>query len=337
MSKALAGCFIMLCLFPGSFLNAQVSSALSGVVLDTTGAVIPGAEVTATNTETNAAVTVTTNFEGRFRFVSLAVGDYSLRISKSGFREAVLPNVRLVVGQEATTAITLQVGEIRQDLIEIVDPVRLISLTQDISGLVDERAVKDLPLNGRSYDLLLPLNPGVVNFTSEKTGGAGVSNSTSGNNFAVSGNRPQQNLFLLNGVEFTGAAENNMQPGGASQQLLGVEAVREFNVLRDSYGAQFGKHPGAQVLIATQSGTNRLHGSLYEFLRNSALDAPNYLDPGSAPPFERNQFGAAAGGPLRQDSTFLFVNYEGLRQRLNQTAATFVPDQASRAAAAAAV
>ena len=111
--------------------------------------------------------------------------------------------------------------------------------------------MKDLPLNGRSYDELLTLNPGVVNFTWEKTGGIGVSNSTVGNNFAVSGNRPQQNLFLLNGVEFTGAAENNMQPGGTSQQLLGVDAVREFNLLRDSYGAEYGKRPGAQVLIVT--------------------------------------------------------------------------------------
>src|SRR6202011_5296967 len=141
--------------------------------------------------------------------------------------------------------------------------------TSDISGLVGARQIKELPLNGRSYDLLLPLNPGIVNFTSEKTGGTGISNSTTGNNFSVSGNRPQQNLFLLNGVEFTGAAENNMQPGGPSENLLGVEAVREFNVLRDSYGAEYGKRPGAQVTIVTQSGTNDWHGSVYEFLRNN--------------------------------------------------------------------
>lgn len=205
--------------------------------------------------------------------------------------------------------------------------------TQDISGLVGETQVKELPLNGRSYDLLLTLNPGVVNFTSEKTGGIGVSNSTTGNNFAVSGNRPQQNLFLMNGVEFTGAAENNMQPGGSSQQLLGVDAVREFNVLRDSYGAEYGKHPGGQVIIVTDSGTNQLHGSAYEFLRNNALDAPNYFDQGSAPPFQRNQFGASLGGPLQIDRTFLFGNYEGLRQNLHQTSAAFVPDAASRASA----
>src|ERR1019366_8331697 len=107
-------------------------------------------------------------------------------------------------------------------------------------------------------------------------------NSTTGNNFPVSGNRPQQNLFLLNGIEFTGAAENNMQPGGASQQLPGVDAVREFNVLRDSYSAEYGKRPGAQVLIVTQSGTNQLQGSLYDYLRNNAFDARHFFDGASA-------------------------------------------------------
>jgi hypothetical protein len=166
----------------------------------------------------------------------------------------------------------------------------------------------------------------VVNFTSQKTGGIGVSNSTVGNNFVVSGNRPQQNLYLLNGIEFTGAAENNMQPGGTSQELLGVDAVREFNVLRDSYGAEYGKHPGAQVLIVSQSGTNQLHGSLYEFLRNNDLDARNFFDGASAPGFQRNQFGAALSGPIKKDKSFLFGNYEELRQHLHQTGVDLVPD-----------
>jgi len=172
-----------------------------------------------------------------------------------------------------------------------------------------------------------------VNFTSQKTGGTGISNSTTANNFAVSGNRPQQNLFLLNGVEYTGAAENNMQPGGPSGMLLGVDAVREFNVRRDSYGAEFGKRPGGQVLIVTKSGSNQLHGALFEYLRNNALDAPNFFDRGDAPPFQRNQFGAALGGPVRRDKTFVFGNYEGFRQHLHQTSVAFVPDLASRAAA----
>ena len=204
----------------------------------------------------------------------------------------------------------------------------------DPLGLVDDNSIKNLPLNGRSYDLLLTLNPGIVNFTSQKTGGTGISNSTTANNFSINGNRPQQNLFLLNGVEYTGAAENNMTPGGASGQLLGVDAVREFNVQGDNYSAEFGKHPGGQVIIATQSGSNSFHGSVYEFLRNNALDAPNYFDQGSAPPFQRNQFGVSAGmARSKRDNTFIFGNYEGFRQNLHQTSAAFVPDAASRASA----
>src|SRR6202008_1992725 len=125
-----------------------------------------------------------------------------------------------------------------------------------------------------------------VNFTSQKTGGTGISNSTTANNFAVTGQRPQQNLFLLNGVEYTGAAENNMQPGGTSGMLLGVEAVREFNVQRDSYGAEFGKRPGGQVVIVTQSGTNQWHGSVFESLRNSAFDTSNFFYRGGPPAFQ---------------------------------------------------
>jgi len=147
----------------------------------------------------------------------------------------------------------------------------------------------------------------------------------------VSGNRPQQNLFLLNGVEYTGAAENNMTPAGVSGELLGVDAVREFNVLRDSYGAEYGKHPGAQVVIVTQSGSNEWHGSAYEFLRNNDLDSRNFFDVHSSPPgFQRNQFGVSMGGPIEKDNTFVFANYEGLRQSLHQTSETFVPADDAR-------
>lgn len=326
---------IFLCILGLSFfpVEAQVSANLSGRVTDPAGAAVPGASVTANNLDTGNSRTTLTNQAGEYQLFELPVGRYEVRASKDGFAEKVRTGILLVVGQDATADLSLQVGEVKQQ-VTVVENVPVVNVTsQDISGLVDEQQVKELPLNGRSYDLLLTLNPGIVNFTSQKTGGIGVSNSTTGNNFAVSGNRPQQNLFLLNGVEFTGAAENNMQPGGPSQQLLGVEAVREFNVLRDSYGAEYGKRPGAQVIIVTQSGTNQLHGSAYEFLRNNVLDAPNYFDQGSAPPFQRNQFGGSLGGPLRKDKTFLFANYEGYRQNLHQTSVAFVPDLASRAKA----
>lgn len=324
---------LLFCCVCTPFCLAQVSANLSGVITDPSGAALSNAMVTAKRVDTGVSRTTSTDQNGRYRFFALPIGSYEIRVAKEGFAEGIRAGIRLAVGQDATADVSLRVGRINEQ-VRVTEDAPVVNLTtQDISGLVGEKQVKDLPLNGRSYDLLLTLNPGIVNFTWEKTGGIGVSNSTTGNNFAVSGNRPQQNIFLLNGVEFTGAAENNMQPGGSSQQLLGVDAVSEFNVLRDSYGPEYGKRPGGQVTIVTQSGTNDLHGSVYEFLRNNALDAPNFFDQGSAPPFQRNQFGAALGGPVRANKTFVFGNYEGLRQHLHQTSVAFVPDNASRASA----
>jgi hypothetical protein len=317
--------------------RGQASASITGLVTDPSGAPVPSAAVTAKNLETGASRTSATDDSGRYLLLSLAVGEYELRVAKSGFQDAIRSGIHLVVAQEATVDLTLRIGPVASEVKVTGDAPMLNTTTSDVSGLVDDREVKELALNGRSYDLLLPLNPGIVNFTPQKTGGTGISNSTTANNFAVSGNRPQQNLFLLNGVEYTGAAENNMQPGGASGMLLGVDAVREFNVQRDDYSAEFGKHPGAQILIVTQSGTNQWHGDAFEFLRNNAFDSPNFFDQGSAPPFQRNQFGASSGGPLRTDKTFLFGNYEGFRQHLHQTSAAFVPDAAARSVAAPSV
>ena len=325
-------------LFAGPLcLRAQVSGSLTGVITDTSGARIAAASISVTNLETGAARSSVTDDAGRYEVLALPVGEYKISASKTGFQEQTRGGIHLAVGQEAEVDLTLKVGAEKQQVLVKEEAPIVSTTTSDISGLVGERQVKELPLNGRSYDLLLTLNPGIVNFTSQKTGGTGISNSTTANNFAVSGNRPQQNIFLLNGVEYSGAAENNMQPGGTSGMLLGVDAVREFNVERDSYGAELGKHPGGQVIILTQSGSNQWHGSAYEFLRNNALDAPNYFDQGSAPPFQRNQFGVSGGGPIQQDKTFVFANYEGFRQNLHQTSAAFVPDATSRANAVASV
>jgi Carboxypeptidase regulatory-like domain/TonB-dependent Receptor Plug Domain len=309
----------------GPMAVAQVSAGLSGTVTDPSGAAVTSAAVVVRDLHTEVQRDTATDFAGRYQLLALPVGEYEISVKKQGFAEEIRRGIQLAVGQDAIVDLRLQVGEVSQQITVEADVPPVSVTTADISGLVGEQQVKDLPLNGRSFDELVTLNPGVVNFTFEKTGGTGVSNSTNGNNFAVSGNRPQQNLFLLNGVEYTGAAENNMQPGGTSGQLLGVDAVREFNILRDTYGAAYGKRPGAQVSIITQSGTNQWHGSAYEFLRNNDLDARNFFDVGAAPPFQRNQFGASVGGPIQTDKTFVFANYEGLRQNLHQTSETFVP------------
>ena len=325
--------FALLCLALGSAWvpgAAAQSATLSGMVTDPSGAAVARAQVTVEDVNTGARRATASSRDGRYQILDLPAGSYRIVVKKEGFTEAIRAGIQLSVGQEAAANVRLTVGSVRQQVTVNANAAAVNLTTADISGLVDEQQVSDLPLNGRSYDELLTLNPGIVNFTSQKVGGIGVSNSTVGNDFAVSGNRPQQNLFLLNGVEFTGAAENNMQPGGTSGQLLGVDAVQEFNVLRDGYGAEYGKRPGAQVLIVTRGGTNELHGSLYEFVRNSAFDARNYFDRGAAPPFQRNQSGASLGGPIQRNRTFLFGNFEGFEQHLHQTGVALVPDSEAR-------
>ena len=314
--------------------SAQVEASLAGIVADSSGAPLAGATVSAANEETAAVRKTNTDASGRYQLVDLPVGPYELRVAKNGFQTVVRRGVQMTVGRTATLDVTLAVSGV-QEQVTVTGTVALVgATTTDVSGLVNEQQVKTLPLNGRSYDLLMTLNPGVVNFTWEKTGGIGISNSTTANMFSVSGNRPQQNLFLLNGVEFTGAAENNMTPGGASGQLIGIDAVREFNILRDTYGAEYGKKPGGQISIVTRSGTNEWHGSSFEFLRDNRFDAANYFDAGSAPPFNRSQFGASLGGPLEKNKTFVFANYEGFVQNLHQTSVAFVPDARARLDAA---
>ena len=307
-----------------------VGGSISGVVKDETGAGIPAAQVLLKNTETGAERRLVSDESGRYSAPSIAVGRYTVTASKENFQSQTKTGVELVVGQTIGVDLTLRLGDIKQTVTveESASPVNLS--TQSTSGLVSERQVKDLPLNGRSYDGLITLNPSVVNYTSGRSGGVGTSNSSLGNMFAVSGRRPQENLYLLNGIEYTGASLINITPGGASGQLLGVDAVREFNVVTDTYGVEYGKRPGGQVSIVTASGTNQLHGTIYEFLRNSNLDARNFFDQGSIPQFQRNELGGALGGPLKKDKLFLFGNYEGFRQHLGLSDVTLVPDNLAR-------
>src|ERR1035438_2260982 len=243
-----------------SALWAQVVGAsISGTVKDETGSALAGAAVSVKNMETGAERKLIADEAGRYSAPSIAVGRYQVTAQKPGFASQVKTGIDLVVGQSTSVDLTLLLGELKQVITVEAAPSPVNQSTQQISGLVDERQIKELPLNGRSYDQLVSLNPGIVNYTAERSGGVGTSNSAVGNMFAVSGRRPQENLFLLNGVEFTGASEINNTPGGTSGQLLGVEAVREFNVVTDAYGAEYGKRPGGQVSIITASGSNQFH------------------------------------------------------------------------------
>lgn len=307
--------------------RGQVAGAISGTVEDASGASVSGAKVTVRTLETGTTRVVTTDEAGNYVVLGLPVGPQEVRAEKEGFKAAVRTGINLKVGQQAVVNLRLEVGTFRQKVTVSKATLLVNATTAQLSGLVGESEVKDLPLNGRSFDNLITLNPGAINYSSMKSPQTITSN---GNTFSVEGRRTSENLFLLNGIEYAGTSQLAITPGGASGELLGIDAIREFNVLKDTYSAEYGKRAGAQIAVVTQSGTNALHGSVFEFLRNSALDARNFFDRDSVPPFRRNQFGGALGGPVRKHRLFLFGNYEAFRQSLAVSNVSVVPDPRAR-------
>lgn len=304
----------------------QVAASVSGRVRDATGSPVGAATVTVRSLETGAVRTVPTDESGEFHAVSLPLGPQEVKVEKSGFKVALRSGINLTVGQVAVVNISLEVGEFSQQ-VTIREEVPMINTTTaSVSGVVSAREIKELPINGRSFDKLITLNPGAINY-GLKSPGTSTSN---GSTFSVAGRRPADNLVLLNGIEYTGSSQLAITPGGVSGELLGIDAVREFNVLTDTYSAEYGKRAGAQVSVVTQSGTNAVHGSLFEFVRNSAFDTRNFFDRGKVPPFRRNQFGGALGGPVMKDKLFLFGNYEGFRQSLAISNVSVVPNAQAR-------
>src|SRR5947208_13010902 len=305
---------------------AQTATAtIVGVVKDASGALIPGVSITVKHTDTGQTRTAISSDSGGHNVALLPGGAYGITTTMPGFQQQVRTGINLVIGQQAVIDLTLEVGGAAEQ-ITISEEAPLVNTTlSSTSGLITEQQVKDLPLNGRSFDQLLVLNVGVVNNTSNMGGGGGFPA------FSVAGHRQETNRFLINGVEWVGgnATGQFITPQGASSQLLGVEAVREYNVLEHTYGAEYGKRAGGQVSIVTSSGTNQWHGDVFEYLRNSALDAKNFFEDKKGP-FKRNQFGGTLGGPLKKDKVFVFGNYEGFQQRLAQSTRAIYPDVQSR-------
>src|SRR5881409_1362386 len=303
------------------------TAAISGVVRDSTGALVPGVSITAKQTDSGLTRTAVSDEYGSYSMKLLPVGPYEVTTDLPGFKQQVRRGINLVVGQEAVVNLTLEVGAVAEQ-VTVTEEVALVNTTlSSTSGLITEQQVKDLPLNGRSFDQLLTLNVGIANNTSN----IGQGNGWTG--FSVAGKRQETNRFLINGIDWVGGNSTGqfITPSGASGQLLGVEAVREYNVLEHSYGAEYGKRAGGQISIVTSSGTNQWHGDVFEYLRNSALDARNFFDKTiGAPPFKRNQFGGAMGGPLKKDKMFLFGTYEGFQERLSRSSTSVVPGTCAR-------
>src|SRR5713226_8097747 len=321
MANRIAGILALIALGTGLVFAQGSTATIIGTVRDVSGAVLQGAVITVKHLETGLTRTDEADSSGNFTIPSLPVGPYEVTAEKMGFRREVRRGIDLAVAQEAVVNLSLQVGSLEQQ-VTVTEEAPLVNTTlASTSGLITESQVKDMPLNGRSFDQLLTLNVGIANNTSN----IGQGNGWTG--FSAAGKRQETNRYLINGVDWVGgnATGQFITPHGSSGQLLGVEAVREYNAISHTYGAEYGKRAGAQVSIVTSSGTNQLHGDVFEFLRNSALDTRNVFDVSKAP-FKRNQFGGAAGGPLKKDKLFLFGNYEGFRQRLAKSSRGIYPD-----------
>src|ERR1700676_2118379 len=305
---------------------AQVAGAtLTGTVKDPSGAVVPNAQVSITDIDTSVSRSVSSNAAGLYTAPNLLPGNYELRVTSTGFRTQVERGITLTVGAQQQLDITMQVGQISQT-VEITTEAPTVELTSsELGATVNSTTVRELPLNGRSWTDLANLQPGVVAATSHTKIDV---NRGYGAQLSISGARPQQNNYRLDGISINDYS--NGGPGSVIGQNLGVEAIQEFSVLTSNYSAEHGKTSGGVGTPFSPSGTTKFHGSVYEFLRNSALDSPGYFDKGVAPPFRRNQFGASAGGPIRKDRTFVFGDYEGIRQSLGTTTFSGVPSANAR-------
>src|ERR1700681_2161513 len=305
---------------------AQVAGAtLTGTVKDPSGAVVPNAQVSITDIDTSVSRSVSSNAAGLYTAPNLLPGNYELRVTSTGFRTQVQRGITLTVGAQQQLDITMQVGQITQT-VEITTEAPTVELTSsELGATVNSTTVRELPLNGRSWTDLAVLQPGVVSATSHT---AVDVNRGYGAQLSISGARPQQNNYRLDGISINDYS--NGGPGSVLGQNLGVEAIEEFSVLTSNYLEEHGKISAGVVNAISRSGTNSFHGSVYEFLRNSALDTRNFFDGPTVPPFRRNQFGASAGGPIRKDRTFIFGDYEGIRQSLGTTQIDTVVSEAAR-------
>jgi hypothetical protein len=326
-----------------STLGQVAGATILGTISDSTGGGVPNAQVSIKDVATGVVRTVTTGSVGFFTAPNLLPGKYDVAVSAPGFSEALVAGINLTVGAQQTVNLVLTVGTMAQE-VKVAAAAPAVDLaTSTISGEVDGSTIRDLPLNGRDWAQLATLEPGVNEVRNQAAVG-GVSTGDVvralrgfGNQLSISGARPQQNNYRLDGVSINDYT--NGAPGGVLGSLSGVDGIQEFSILTTNYSAEYGKTSGGVINAVTRSGTNDFHGSAYEFLRNSALDARNFFDDPARliPPFKRNQFGGTIGGPLVKDKTFWFFNYEGLRQSLTTTQSNTVPTQNARIGADPAV
>ncbi|HXG64598.1 MAG TPA: TonB-dependent receptor [Blastocatellia bacterium] len=330
-------CLFLVMLLSFLFSPLSLAQATSGTVLgtvrDDTGAVISGATVTLKHIATGLTRSITTDEDGRYRVLALPLGSYEVKVERAGFNAEVRSGIELTVGREAVVDFALRVGKI-EDTVTITGEAPLVETTNPaLASLVAERNIRELPLNGRDVFQLTTLQVGVTNTAGITTsfGGGAIDTGPGTTKIAVNGARITANNFLLDGTTVNDAFNNT--PGSISGGFTGVDMVREFQILTNSYSAEYGGAGGAIINVVSKSGTNDFHGTAFEFHRNDNLDARNFFDPSDVPEFKRNQFGGSLGGPIIENKTFFFTGYEGLRENLGVSRRFAVPTLATRARA----
>jgi hypothetical protein len=302
----------------------QTTATLAGRVVDTAGGLLPGVTVTARQTETGLQRTTVSNPQGRYTIPALPPGPYEIRAELAGFRPLLRSGVTLTIAETVVVDLTMTVGGVSEQITVVAAAPVVNTRSGELSYLVDARAIEELPLNGRNYTDLALLQPSVVAYP-HRDGGSVVAH---GLGMSVNGQDPRSNVYLLDGTLLNDMT--NGPAGSAAGTALGMETVQEFRVETNAYSAEFGRMSGGQINVLTKAGGNDLRGSAYEFHRNDALDARNYFDVAGKPPFTRNQFGGAAGGPLVRNRVFFFGGYEALHEDLGRTITSTVPDENAR-------
>src|ERR1700730_176279 len=323
---------LLLASSPSLNANAQVvGGTIQGTITDPNGGAVPDAKVEIENLSTQIITTSTSNADGFYTAPNLLPGDYKVTATHSGFATTVA-QLTLTVGAQRIVNMAMHIGAVTEVVKVTTEAPEVELATSEISGVVNATTIRELPLNGRDWTQLETLQPGISKIRTQPAVGQGDRGQRGfGTQMTVNGGRPAQNNYRLDGISVNDYS--NSAPGSVLGTDLGSDAVAEFSVLSSNYPAEYGRSSGGVINALTRSGTNEFHGSVYEFLRNSALDAKNFFDPADRPipGFKRNQFGATAGGPIWKDHTFIFGNYEGLRQSLGLSEPAMVPTQTARA------
>src|SRR5438067_2935197 len=315
-----------LLLVPCLLLAQSYRGSIRGKVVDPSGSVMAGAKVTARSNATGLTRETVTGAEGGYVLAELPAGGYVVMAQAANFAP-VAQNVIVNVGLDTTADFDLVQVEKRQDIVTVTEEAPLVDNTRDVLGeVVSQQLVTDLPLNGRDFGKLVALVPGA---TVEPSGVAAIQSGFG--QFSINGSRDRSNNYTLDGTDnndpfFNNSVFNQTGIGGAPASVLPIDAIQEFN-LQSQFSAEYGRNSGSVVNIITKSGTNHLHGSAFEFLRNDALDARNFFnrDPAPKSAFRNNQFGASLGGPIIEDRTFFFGAYEGQRERVTSDFSLLVP------------